>query len=107
MSEPIQTSSLLNGLMEGPKKAPPPPGPRETNRAGAPPSVRTGTARVAISDTTIAYVTAHWPERTPLGLGVACMGKPEAVTSRLNISILKGRKVADPHPEFALCSRLG
>ena len=34
MSEPIQRSSELNGLTEGAKKAPPPPGPRETNRAG-------------------------------------------------------------------------
>jgi hypothetical protein len=34
MSEPIQRSSALNGLIDGAKKAPPPPGPRETKRPG-------------------------------------------------------------------------
>src|SRR5436305_132212 len=40
MSEPSQTSSGLKGLMEGPKKAPPPPGPRDTKREGGPARAR-------------------------------------------------------------------
>src|ERR1039458_1310933 len=73
MSEPIQTSSGLKGLMDGPKKAPPPPGPRETNCAGGPASARSAAANSVTTMATSAALIVLELEYCALGITNDCM----------------------------------
>ena len=81
-------------MMDGPKKAPPPPGPRERNRPGGPASAR---PRVAKRATLIGMRFA--PERPEVGICLICI-TAEPVNSRTHARI-PNRGGLSGNPVFA------